>query len=97
MVVGWALWLAGTVVTAKEDRFVRERLEDWRRCLIDLSYRNRLLRFAPTRAATLVIDAPGIEQLLAEIDGGQTWGFYFRPKSTRMATRARPPERSTKS
>src|SRR4051794_29824823 len=62
------------------DEVVERRLEDWRRRLIDLSHRNRLIAFKPTRATTLRIAARSGDELLADPDRTQPWDFYFRPE-----------------
>ncbi|MFC7929838.1 DUF3320 domain-containing protein [Streptomyces cinereoruber] len=48
-------------------------LEDWRRALLDMGGRNRLLNFRHTRSATLELTEPGASSLLAGLSGG--WGF----------------------
>ncbi|MGV9692904.1 DUF3320 domain-containing protein [Streptomyces sp. NPDC003444] len=48
-------------------------LEDWRRTLLDMGGRNRLLNFRHTRNATLELTEPGASSLLAGLSGG--WGF----------------------
>ncbi len=63
------------------DRHVQRRLEDWRRRLIDLSNRNRLIAYKPTRATTLEFVAPGLDELLAEPNAGAPWGFFLPPES----------------
>ena len=59
---------------------VDRRIEDWRRRLIDLSHRNRLIAYKPTLATTLEIAAPGLHELLADPDRGVPWDFYFPPE-----------------
>jgi polyhydroxyalkanoate synthesis regulator phasin len=59
---------------------VRGRIEDWRRRLIDLSYRNRLINYRPTRATTIEIETPELETLLADPSSATPWGFYFPPE-----------------
>ncbi len=59
---------------------VAARLEDWRRRLIDLSYRNRLIRYRPTVASTLEIASPSLDVLLADIGSAAPWRFYFPPE-----------------
>jgi very-short-patch-repair endonuclease len=58
---------------------IAARLRAWRRGLIDLTYRNRLIKYAPARASTLVIDQPSIEVLLGDTGRGRAWDFYFPP------------------
>src|SRR3954471_3478581 len=61
------------------DARVEQRLEDWRRRLIDLSHRNRLIAFKATKATTLQITAPSVHALLADPARAQPWDFYFPP------------------
>ncbi len=62
------------------DELVLERIDDWRRRLIDLSYRNRLIKYRPTVATTLAIEAPSIWELLADPGRTRPWQFYFPPE-----------------
>jgi hypothetical protein len=55
------------------------RMEDWRRRLIDLSYRNRLIKYRSLRASSLEISGPSLEVLLADPRRPAPWGFYFPP------------------
>ena len=59
---------------------VAARIDDWRRRLIDLSHRNRLIAYKPTKATTLTIAAPSIPELLAEPDRAVPWNFFFPPE-----------------
>lgn len=61
------------------EHLVLERIEDWRRLLIDLSYRNRLIRYRPTKASTIEIESPELEKLLHDPGSGAFWRFYFPP------------------
>jgi len=56
---------------------VGRRLEDWRKRLIDLSGRNRLIAFKPTAATTLQIVAPDVHELLRDPEREQPWDFFF--------------------
>ena len=58
---------------------VEQRLDDWRRRLIDLSHRNRLIAFKATKATTLQVSAPSVHELLADPARAQPWDFYFPP------------------
>ncbi|MBW8486195.1 DUF3320 domain-containing protein [Actinomadura parmotrematis] len=49
---------------------LRNVLGRWRDDLIDLTGRNRLLNFRPTRTATLEIRSPSADSLLADLDSG---------------------------
>jgi hypothetical protein len=55
-------------------------LEDWRRRLIDLSHRNRLIAFKPTKATTLRVIAPGVEELFADPERTGAWDFFLPPE-----------------
>ncbi|MCX2185178.1 DUF3320 domain-containing protein [Streptomyces sp. SKN60] len=48
-------------------------LEEWRKSLLDMGGRNRLLNFRHTRTATLEVVSPGIDPLLADLRQG--WSF----------------------
>jgi Protein of unknown function (DUF4011)/REase_MTES_1575/AAA domain len=67
---------------------VLARIEDWRRRLIDLSYRNRLIRYRPTSASTLEIAAPTVDILLADLDRTAPWKFYFPPETDEIESDA---------
>jgi len=66
----------------------RLRLEDWRRRLIDLSGRNRLIRFPPTRNGALPIESPSTRQLLADLERREPWPIYLAEENEAPA---RPP------
>ena len=55
------------------------RMEDWRRRLIDLSFRNRLINYKPTKSSTLNLSAPGVDLLLADPERTQPFDFFFPP------------------
>ncbi len=59
---------------------VERRIEDWRRRLIDLSNRNRLIAYKATKATTLEIAAPSIHEVLADPDRSEPWDFYLPPE-----------------
>src|SRR5439155_9721976 len=61
------------------DEVVAARLEDWRRRLIDLSYRNRLINYRHRPASTLEIESPSADVLLARMGQPEPWSFYFPP------------------
>ena len=67
-------------MSTRNEQLVRDRIEDWRRRLIDLSYRNRLIKYRPTQASTIEVEAPDIETLLADPSSGAPWNFYFPPE-----------------
>src|SRR4051794_29693980 len=59
-------------------RFVEGRIDNWRRRLIDLSHRNRLIAYKPTKATTLEVVAPAIGELM-DFERRRVWDFYFPP------------------
>lgn len=66
-------------VTETVELAIDQRLEDWRRRLIDLSHRNRLIAYRPTKATTLEVVAPSLPELLADPDQQDPWSFYLPP------------------
>ena len=62
------------------DNVLAARIDDWRRRLIDLSHRNRLIAYKPTKATTLEVVAPRLEVLLGDLDRSEPWDFYFPPE-----------------
>jgi hypothetical protein len=71
-----------TAAVLADDEHVRVRLENWRRHLIDLTYRNRLINYKPTKASSLSIIAPSLDVLLADPGQAEPWRFYFPPEPT---------------
>jgi hypothetical protein len=67
-------------MTAEVDALIAERIEDWRRRLIDLTYRNRLINYKPTKASTIEVEKPALDELLADPGRAQPWRFYFPPE-----------------
>ena len=69
--------------------------------LIDLTYRNRLIRYRPTKASTLEIAAPALRELLFEDPDRTTpWRFSSLPrrrKKRQKVQRATPPLSWTRS
>lgn len=66
---------------------VAERIDDWRRRLIDLSFRNRLINYKPTKSSTLEIQSPSIHELLADPEREQPFDFYFPPEDEEEESR----------
>src|SRR3954466_13883762 len=64
----------------RADDIIDLRIEDWRRRLIDLSHRNRLIAYKATRATTLHIAAPGLHDLLGDPERATPWDFYLPPE-----------------
>ena len=71
-------WALLAEIAKDSSAIVDRRIEDWRRRLIDLSHRNRLIAYKATRATTLEIAAPGLDELLADPDRGVPWTSTFR-------------------
>src|SRR4051794_12879937 len=63
---------------------IGRRVDDWRRRLIDLSNRNRLIAYKPTIATTLTVRAPSVQTLLADPDRAQPWDFFFPPEDDEL-------------
>jgi hypothetical protein len=63
-----------------EHERVAARVDEWRRKLIDLSYRNRLINYKPTRASTIEIASPGLSAILGDPGRSLPWRFYFPPE-----------------
>ncbi|WP_225850615.1 DUF3320 domain-containing protein [Streptomyces sp. HPF1205] len=55
-------------------------LAGWRKDLIDMSGRNRLLNFRHTKSATLEIKQPGADELVAALTGGEVLPFAPLPE-----------------
>jgi hypothetical protein len=75
-------------MSAEEREIVLERIDDWRRRLIDLSRRNRLIRYKPTGASTIEVAAPSLETLLADPEQKLPWRFYYPPEPKDASTAA---------
>ena len=69
-------------MTGEQDggRIVHARVDEWRRRLIDLTYRNRLIKYRPTRASTIEIESPDLQTLLGDLARTAPWRFYFPPE-----------------
>jgi very-short-patch-repair endonuclease len=67
--------------TSDTSSVIDGRIEDWRRRLIDLTRRNRLVYFRPTRSSTLTISRPDpdvvFHRLVAQ---GKPWTFWYPPE-----------------
>jgi very-short-patch-repair endonuclease len=66
---------------AREDR-IREQISGWRDALLDLTGRNRLLRFRHTRTASLEIREPGAQAILDRLRAGRVreWPIQLPPE-----------------
>lgn len=62
------------------ESLIRARLGDWRQRLIDLSFRNRLIHYQPTKSTTLQLTAPSIHVLLKDPDRTQPFDFFLPPE-----------------
>jgi hypothetical protein len=67
-------------VSEAADRIVRERINEWRRHLIDLSYRNRLINYRRMQASTIEIESPALGVLLSDLSPEKRWRFFFPPE-----------------
>lgn len=61
------------------ESLVKGRIEDWRRHLIDLSFRNRLINYRPTKSSTLRVQSPSIHELLADPERREPFDFFVPP------------------
>lgn len=56
------------------------RIEEWKRKIVDLSRRNRLLFFSRTRGSTLQILQPSLKEVFERlVDSEKSWEFYMPP------------------
>ena len=59
---------------------VTQRVDEWKRKIVDLSRRNRLLYFTRTRGSTLRITEPALPEVFARlVDSEKPWKFYMPP------------------
>lgn len=70
--------------TTKDGRdvaaMIEARMDDWRRRLIDLSFRNRLINYRPTKSSTLELTSPTIHELLVDPERTKPFDFFFPPE-----------------
>lgn len=59
---------------------VQARIHEWARRLIDLSRRNRLLAYRPTKRTTIVFREPSAEAIAARLLEGKEWTIYQPPE-----------------
>jgi hypothetical protein len=60
----------------------QSRIEEWKRKLVDLSRRNRLLHFRPNRGSTLQITAPTPEEVFRRlVIQEKAWKVYLPPET----------------
>jgi hypothetical protein len=62
------------------DAPTRRRIEDWAKKLVDLSRRNRLLYYRPTKRTSLTFLQPHPDTVLVRILDGGSYGFYRPPE-----------------
>src|SRR5262249_57834229 len=68
---------SGPLSEALRARLGRQ-VEHWRDELVDLSKRNRLLYFRPTRVSTLAIQEPGLRDVYARtLAANYSWGLFL--------------------
>ncbi len=59
---------------------VAQRVEEWKRKIVDLSRRNRLLFFSRTRGSTLRITEPSLSEIFDRlVNLEEAWGFFMPP------------------
>ncbi|MBZ5700363.1 MAG: DUF3320 domain-containing protein [Acidobacteriia bacterium] len=59
---------------------VAQRVEEWKRKIVDLSRRNRSLYFARTRGSTLKLTEPAISEIFHRlVNSEKVWEFYMPP------------------
>jgi hypothetical protein len=59
---------------------VDQRIEEWKRKIVDLSRRNRLLFFSRTRGSTLRVAEPSLTEVFERlVNSEEPWEFYMPP------------------
>ena len=59
---------------------VAQRIEEWKRKIVDLSRRNRSLYFTRARGSTLKITGPTISEIFDRlVNSEKAWEFYMPP------------------
>ena len=59
---------------------VAQRIEEWKRKIVDLSRRNRSLYFARTRGSTLKLIEPSLAEIFEHlVNTEEAWEFYMPP------------------
>ncbi|GEM_PF-153793 len=74
---------------------VSRRLEEWKHRLIDLTRRNRLLHFNPSKGSTLTISAPDLTTVFEHLyDKEKIWKFWIPPDTQNPAgSQSKPPRK----
>ena len=69
---------------------VMRRVEDWKLTLIDLSRRNRLVHFRPTRSSNIRFERPGIDAVFERlVVKDRPWEIWQPPEEDRAGPRGR--------
>ena len=70
---------------------VLRKVDDWKLKLIDLSRRNRLVNFRPTRSSSLRFQRPGIDAVFERlVVKDRTWSIWEPPEDGKPRGRSRP-------
>jgi hypothetical protein len=70
---------------------VLRKVDDWKLKLIDLSRRNRLVNFRPTRSSSLKFQRPGIDAVFERlVVKDRAWSIWEPPEEGELRGRARP-------
>jgi hypothetical protein len=75
---------------AAADPKTRATIEEWAKKLVDLSRRNRLLNFHPTKRTTLVFRSPSPDAVFNRLADGKAWKFYMPPEIPKALPGAAP-------
>ena len=68
---------------------VAQRVEEWKRKIVDLSRRNRSLYFARTRGSTLKITEPSLSDIFNHlVNSEKAWEFYMPPDAPEAASKS---------
>jgi len=54
-------------MAAVVEEMLRKRVDEWKQRLIDLTRKNHLLCYKPTKSSTIEISAPGIEEIFRTV------------------------------
>ncbi len=77
---------------------VLRRVDDWKLKLIDLSRRNRLVNFRPTRSSNLKFQRPGIDAVFERlVVKDRAWAIWEPPRTARSRGAERGPGRRSSS
>lgn len=72
----------GTIMSIELAK-LHERIAEWRKKLVDLTRRNRLLYFRSTRSSTLQIIEPTMEEVFNRlVINDKPWHFYIPPENS---------------